>query len=369
MRRPTRAGLPECAEAVPAVGQSQPARRGAWTATYTYVLLLFVSVGLMVVAFFLGTNTLGADLLNELGIAGCVAFVLALTIERLSAKEFELRAKRERDLLQEEFRALAEQERADLKKDVFYYTYGRLLPQAIRDDLDHYFLQADFIRSDLYLRFDLAIETDPHTAKEYVKSICRTSSHIQNLTGEPKAFPIEHAIDPSPSDALKDEVKYLEFLCTGSENEISLNEAKLAAMTQRDAGRVALKLPDDAKIFVLPIKPALLKICYQGIRAMEGAGIYFFFTTHTCDLELTVHVENHDLDVFAESYSPHELVETPRHDPATGYYNWAIEKPLLAYQAVRVNWRRRVNAPPNQLSPAVAPAAPSPSTTAPAASI
>ena len=93
---------------------------------------------------------------------------------------------------------------------------------------------------------------------------------------------------------------------------------------------------------------------------MEGAGIYFFFTTHTCDLELTVHVKNNDLDVFADAYSPHKLVETDRHDPATGYYNWAIEKPLLAYQAIRVSWRR-ASVPAKQLSQplaAPAPAAP-----------
>jgi hypothetical protein len=344
---------------MPAEGESQPARRGTWTATY--ILLLLISVGLMVLAFFVGAKTLwaalGTDLLNELGIAGFVAFVLALTIERLSAKEFEGRAKRERDLLQQEFRALAEQERADLKKDVFYYTYGRILPQAIRDDLDHYFLQADFIRSNLYLQFDLTIETDSHTSKDYVKSICLASSHIRNLTGKPKVFPMEHSIDPSPSDALKNDVKYLEFLCTGSESEISLTEAQLTAMTRRDGGGVALSLPENQRVVVLPDVPTVLKIRYQGIRAMEGAGIYFFFTTHTCDLELAVHVKNSDLDVFAEAYSPHKLAETDRHNPATGYYNWAIEKPLLAYQAVRVNWRR-ASVPVKQLSQPVAASAP-----------
>ncbi len=345
---------------MPAVGKSQPARRGIWTATY--ILLLLISVGLMVLAFFLGTKTLGADLLNELGIAGVVAFVLALTIERLSAQEFERRAERERELLQVEFRALADQERAELKKDVFYYTYGRILPQAIRDDLDHYFLQADFIRSKLYLQFDLTIEADPHTSQNYVKSICFTSSHIRNLTGKPKTLPIESWIDPSPSDALKNDVKFLEFVCTGSEHDISLNESQLATMTRLNAGGVALDLAEDQRVVVLPERPTVLKIRYQGIRAMEGAGIYFFFTNHTCDLELTVHVKNCDLDVFAEAYSPHKLAETDRHDPSTGYYNWAIEKPLLAYQAIRVNWRR-ASVPtkqPSQPVAALAAAAPTP---------
>ena len=361
---------------MPAAVQSQPDRRGVWTATY--ILLLLFSVGLMVAAAYLRTRalapTLATDLLNELGIAGFVAFVLALTIERLSAKEFERRAQRERDLLREQFRTLADQERADLKKDVFYYTYGRNLPQAIRDDLDHYFLQADFIRSKLYLQFDLSIETDPHTSKAYVKSICLTSSHIQNLTGESKAFPIDHSIDPSPSDALGNDVKYLEFSCTGSKDEFSLTENELTRITRRDAGRVALKLGEKQQVVVLPEKPTALKIRYQGIRAMEGAGIYFVFTTHTCGLELTVHVENSDLDVFAEAYSPHQLVQTDRHDPAVGYHNWTIEEPLLAHQGLRVNWHR-ASVPVSQISQPVAapvptpPAPPNPSPGTSAASI
>jgi hypothetical protein len=342
---------------MPVVGESQPARSGARTATY--ILLPLFSLGLIVLAFFLRTKPFWAELSKELGIAGFVAFALALTIERVSAEEFERRAKGERDLLEEQFKALAKQERADLKKDVFYYTYGRNLPQAIRDDLDHYFLQADFIRSNLYLQFDLSIETDPVTGKDYVKSICFTSSQIQNLTVERKAFPIDPSIDRSPSDALEKDVKFLEFLCTGCANKISLNEAQLTAITRRDAGGVAFNLPQDQQVVILPEEPTALKIRYQGIRAMEGAGIYFFFTTHTCDLELTVHVKNNDLDVFAEAYSPHELSETDRHDPAMGYYNWAIKEPLLAYQAIHVNWRR-ASVPVKQLSQPVAPPVPAP---------
>ncbi len=67
---------------MPAAVESQPDRRGVWTATY--ILLLLFSVGLMVAAAYLRTRalapTLATDLLNELGIAGFVAFVLALTI-------------------------------------------------------------------------------------------------------------------------------------------------------------------------------------------------------------------------------------------------------------------------------------------------
>ncbi len=172
-------------------------RRGI-TWTVTYILLLGISGALLAGGYLVGKETFWEHLLNELGIAGVVAFVLALTIERLSADEFKRRAENERDLLRQEFRDLAKEERAAIKKDVFYQTYGRVLPQEIREELDHQVLQADFIRSELYLKFDLTIENDPNTSEDYVKSKCLTSSKIKNICGKSRSFPIEHAIDSSP---------------------------------------------------------------------------------------------------------------------------------------------------------------------------
>jgi hypothetical protein len=344
--------------------------------TVTYVVLLVISGGLLVAAFYAPKESFWAHMLNELGIAGIVAFVLALTIERLSTEEFRSRAEAElaaqqqefrsraeaeRAALKEEFRKLAEEERAAIKKDVFYQAYGRMIPQDIRDELDRHVLQSDFIRSGLYLHFDLTVEKDPKTAKEYVKSKISMRSQIKNLSGQPRQFPIEHAIDRSPSDALQSEVKYLDFQAAGCEAPFSLNESDLKAITGSDAGQVALdfsKANGKYKVVVLPEQLTTLKVHYQGIRILEGGGIYFFFTTHTSDLELTVHVKNRDLNVSSVAYSPHRLLETERHDPENGYYNWSLNKPLLCYQAVRITWELpRVQPPPVSQTVVTPPAA------------
>lgn len=52
---------------------------------------------------------------RDLGIAGLVGFLLAITIEELSHAEF---------------RKLAEEERAGIKRDVFYYVYGAQLTSS-----------------------------------------------------------------------------------------------------------------------------------------------------------------------------------------------------------------------------------------------
>ena len=161
------------------------------------------------------------------------------------------------------------------------------------------------------------------------------------MSGTQRSFPIEHAIDRSPSEGLKDEVKYLEFQSSGSVTEFSFSESELKKLTRSDGGQISLEFSKETQqVIVLPDRPTSLRIQYQGIRVLDGGGIYFSFTSHTCDLELTVHVKNGDLEVFAEAYSPHRLAPTERHDPGNGYYNWTIKKPLLSYQAIRVTWQR-----------------------------
>jgi hypothetical protein len=62
--------------------------------TVIYILLLFLSGGSLVTGYFMAPEqkSIWAQLLNELGIAGVVAFILALTIERVSAEEDRRRA-------------------------------------------------------------------------------------------------------------------------------------------------------------------------------------------------------------------------------------------------------------------------------------
>ncbi len=304
--------------------------------TLIYILLLAVSVGLLVAGNFVKIE-LAAHLLNELGIAGVVAFILALTIERVSAEEFRRRAERERKTLRQEF----DRQTEAIKQDVFHQIYGRMLPPELRDELDDV-LRSEFIRSELYLEFELTIEKDLQTSEEYVKSKCKTRSKIENITGQKRVFPLDYSIDQSPSDALRAEVKYLEFQASGCETEFLLKEGDLKNLVRTDENQIYLDIGSDPsrQIVVLPDHPTEMRIEYQAIRPMRGRGIYYSFTSHTGYLELTVFVKNRDLEVFAETYSSHPLKETNRHNKDNGYYNWEVKKPLLRHQAVHVNWRR-----------------------------
>jgi hypothetical protein len=248
------------------------------------------------------------------------------------------RAERERKTLREEFA----QQREAIKEDVFYQVFGHKLPEKLKDELFDVW-RTDFIRSELYLEFELSIEKDAHTGEEYVKSKCRTRSKIQNIAGQKKVFPLDHAIDQSPSDALKGEVKYLQFQVSGSEADFLLNEADLRNLVRVEENEIVLDLAKDhvnRQIIVLPNRQTEMRVEYQAIRQVKGAGIYYSFTSHTSHLELTVIVKNGDLEVFAETPSSNPLRPTDRHKPASGYHNWTAEKVFLRHQAVHVSWQR-----------------------------
>ena len=172
---------------------------------------------------------------------------------------------------------------------------------------------------------------------------------IRNIAGELRSFPIQNSIDQSPYDSLKDKVKFLELQVSGCQKGFALNETDLATMTRENESHVSLNLTKEQDVVVLPDRATHVKIKYQGIRIIDPGSIYFFFSSHVCDMELAVYVGNRDLAVVAEAYSPHELIKTDKHRPAIGFFNWKIPKPLLSYQSIHVTWRR---SPATRSSPA-----------------
>ncbi len=294
----------------------------AYRTIVIYGFLVIMSIISIIAGYFLEHwNGLLAHILNEIGIAGLVGFLLAMTIERLSA---------------EEFRKLAEEERNVIKTDVFHYVYGRRTPKVITDEIDTQILSSDFVRQDQSLGFVLDVVNDPRTQESYIRSKCTVNYKIRNITPDRKTFVFDHSIDKSPSSSLRDEVKYTSLVVSGCETPFELNEEQLRK--KRTETETEIPLNVDQKIVVLPEQPTIVKIEYQAIRNLKGGRIYFAFTNHAYDLDLTVHAPKRDIKVFAGAFSIYPLKETDRHQPSLGYYNWRLEKPLLAYQSIYITW-------------------------------
>ena len=162
-----------------------------------YGLLIIFSLALLALGHQLelwGIPRMIIHFTNEIGIAGLVGFVLAITIEKLS---------------HDEFRKVAERERAEIKRDVFYYVYGHEIPLAIRDEIDAHILKVPYVRRGVVMQYELQPVQESTTNEWYVLATFTMNYDLENLTTEEFKFPFIAAIDKSPSEQF---AKHTEFI-------------------------------------------------------------------------------------------------------------------------------------------------------------
>lgn len=286
-----------------------------------------------------------SHLLRDIGISGLVGFILANTFERLWA---------------DEFRRLTKEERDNIKRDVFYYVLGHDLPEEIRHEISTQILKKVCIRRNLIVDFELAIVPAPDTGERFMRTVCTMSYEIENLTRSSQPFFIKSSVDKSPILSLATETKFLSLKVTGSENDSisdeewfkqQLGKAKdekkqpIKQKRRRAKGEREIEIAESEieieltkEISILPKSRPMTKveIAYQTVRSLRRGHLDFVFTSHTCDLDLTVRVCDQDVEVFAFANSPNDLIRTHRYHPPT--YNWTIRQPLLAYQGFNITW-------------------------------
>lgn len=267
------------------------------------------------------THLFWSHMVRDIGISGIVGFILAMTFEQLSAAEF---------------RRLTEEERAAIKKDVFYYALGHNIPEAIRKEINAQILESDFIREDFILDFELEVIKDSETGESYMRTICTMAYKVKKLTEDPPPFPFDPGVDKSPTPSLAHETKFNGLRVTGSKEPFDYDEQRLKAITQQGKTEITLKL--DKSIVVLDNQPTEVELKYQTVRFLKRGHLDFMFTTHTCDLDLTVRVLDPNIKVFASAPVKDMLQKTIRNHPESGIYNWKIDRPLLAYQGIKVTW-------------------------------
>lgn len=292
-------------------------------ALLVYIALLVGSFILIAVSFYIETKIpFVAHMSRDIGISGIVGFILAMTFEQLSAAEF---------------RRLTEEERVAIKRDVFYYALGHYIPQPIRDEIDAQILQSDFIREGFVLDFELRIIKDPQTYEPYMLTTCTMSYKVKKLTKDPPPFPFDPAVDKSPVASLADETKFISLRVQGSRSPFQYDEQYLRGITNKGETEISLQM--DKSIYVLDQQPTQVDLKYQAVRFLNTGHLDFDFTSHTCDLDLTVRALDPNIKVFAAAPVKGMLEETTRAHPEQGLYNWKINRPLLAHQGISISWR------------------------------
>jgi hypothetical protein len=307
-----------------------------------YGLLVILSLVLLALSYVLKQrdfDELFVHFTRDLGIAGLVGFFLAITIEELSHAEF---------------RKVAERERAEIKRDVFYYVYGHEIPLSIRDEIDAHILKVQYVRRGVKMQYGLKPIQDPTTKEWYVLQRFVMHYDLENLTTGELNFPFLAGIDKSPSEAFAGHTRFVELSVNGCKQPLHLRTKELQERIKDEGNEFVLRLPNEIVLLPKPsnvdgrtsISPNLTHVMLQTetVRFLRRGHIDFFFTSHVCDLELIV-LADPGLKVSASTFEQNPLervTEAPSwtffFDNTGEFHFWRLKKPLLAYQALQIFW-------------------------------
>lgn len=274
---------------------------------------------------------LRSHILNELGVAGFVAIILAVTIEYVSRKRDERRFKEEKEAI---------------KNDVFEHVLGYRLPEGTFAALDDQILNASFFRKDFAIRYELFPLEDPG----FIKIRGQISYKVLNLTPERKDFPFRTGIEKAPIAELNDLVKFtvIRVRANGRDllKDLETEEKIKKALDQSIPNHLHIK----QTISINGNDRASVTIRFEGVRAFQGGSS--FLLTPNVALGFQLFVEAWDgIDVTATSYLPETLKKGDQHLKKQNSYHWVLERPMLPYQGVYLSWRARAM-PPLDMEPA-----------------
>jgi len=295
-----------------------------------YGLLLLLSLACLALGYSLEHRQAApmvVHIVNEIGIAGLIGFLLAITIEKLS---------------QSEFRKLAAGERALIKKDVFYYVYGHDIPEAIRTEIDSTILKSHFARKGVVMKYELEPIEDPVTHEWYVDTNCTMKYDIENLTPVDQAFPFVAAIDKSPSEALANRTKFIKLSAQGCRVPFDWDETAARNHQTEADNEYVIELLKEIVVAPKQQPPATtnlttIRMETHSVRFLKGGHIDFTFTSHICDLELMIQADKR-LKVSAHTFDQNPLIPGDLNSPPSGFYHWKLNRPLLANQSLKVGW-------------------------------
>jgi hypothetical protein len=269
---------------------------------------------------------------------------LAITIEKLS---------------QDEFRKVAENERAEIKRDVFYYVYGHDIPLAIRDEIDAHILKVPYVRRGVVMQYELQPIQESTTNEWYVLTTFTMNYKLENLTTEEFKFPFIAAIDKSPSEQFAKHTEFVRLSARGCKEPFDWHATELKGKQKDEDNELSLKLPD--AIVLLPKQSAeegtaisasrnlaQITLKTKTVRFLRSGHIDFIFTSHVCDLDLMVWADKR-LKVSASTFEQNPLEPVTEAPPSISWLNerltetgelyyWKLKKPLLAYQALQISW-------------------------------
>jgi len=265
------------------------------------------------------TRSFAEHFADELGIAGIVALILALTIESLSHREF---------------RKLAQEERDSIKRDVFHYVYGHWIPEEVRTEIDAQILKSLFIKRNLTLTHEI---NPYHPNPKYVILTTHITYELYNLTGKTQTYHLLTFSEAAPEPGLQEEARYLSIRVDDCEHPFALEGDQLVA--SQNNNKIGGHLCVEKDIGILHDRPARFALSMKTLKSLEDGYDIFLCSDPTCGFDLKVNVQSLDLEVSAHAFHPETMAVALEHNPTIKRHHWSIKRPLLIHQGAYVYWR------------------------------
>jgi hypothetical protein len=269
-------------------------------------------------------RTLGAHLMIEIGVAGLIAVLLALTIDRRLKSEVRVQFERNQEAIQE---------------NVFRHVYGFSLPKEVVMEIESQLLRHSFIREKLMVSYEIRpYAGDPD---HFVKVITTLEYDVRNTSTHPEDYPITWYSDAPSDPAHRGDCALISFECWCDGQRVAArNQTQLMDEARQD--KVEGHYVWEGKYAIPPQKSAHLVRRMSSVKRRDYDYDVFITDNPTAVMIFRVDLDGSlELDVQAYPFHPKPFKEHHDHDPAQGRYRWTVEAPILCFQGGFVTWKKK----------------------------
>ena len=291
-------------------------------------LLLIVGLGMLLLGSVLEQTWVQAEpptswfvskktwvpLSKEIGFAALIALLLSYTIEQYTRR------------VHEEER---QEEKAELKRNVFEAVYGILAPEHVVDRIVKSTLGQKFWRTNYRVYFELHLHDFSREDGVLVKGVRLRSHHsytIKNISHEPEDYELRIEVEKPDLRGVRESIEVEQIIINGKEiDKKSLVEQERDVIKQYSY-----------KWKVNRGEIATINFCVTVGRGLDDTELWWsFIPSDGMTLQVKLPPEITEFGAFPI----HETDLVKSQSSATGYHEWELRDVVLPYQGIALWWR------------------------------
>ena len=271
-------------------------------------------------------------LVSEIGIAGIVAIIIVLTIERYT------RASHQRE---------SQRLISTINRNIFYAVFQKYIPEEVFTEVKNALIKSDVTRSDYTIIYELKLPRDvehlrsDQNAKDYLFCEIESGYVIKNITDKPIQTEIKMELENSLNPFLKSYMKVLSLEIGGKEKKgVELdgtnNSVKGNAGDVYFIKRTKTHLVMTYLLSMKAKESISVKTCAQTIKRSEDQEVW---SSRIPSTGLVIKVKAPKIiDLSAKANHSNPFPPTPDTTDRNGYAVWNLNHGIFPYQSIVLWW-------------------------------